>query len=95
MSYASSTPKLASHPSAPHHRAYQHPAAAGLCPGRTQAEAISLLAHLQQTHPVQKVRGHGPGKDISTGGDLFQGRTLETQLSLFELRESPVLEEKP
>ncbi|XP_037656593.1 spermatogenesis-associated protein 13 isoform X3 [Choloepus didactylus] len=44
---APTTPELASHPPAPHHRADQPPPATGICPGRAQEKAFTFLAHLQ------------------------------------------------
>lgn len=45
---------------APRHRAHQRPAAAGVRPGGAQAEAVAVLAHLQQAHPVQEVSAGRP-----------------------------------
>lgn len=49
------TPEPPAGPPAPRHGAHQHPAAAGVRPGGAQAEAVHLLAHLPQAHPVQEV----------------------------------------
>lgn len=38
-------------------RAHQPTPAAGFCPGRAKEEALTLLAHVQQIHAFQEVRG--------------------------------------
>lgn len=65
------TPELAPHAPAPRHGAHQRPSAAGVCPGRTQAEAFAVLAHLQQTHPFQEMKVGGRTSACGREEDLF------------------------
>lgn len=57
--YGPTAPEPTPPSSAPRHRAHQRPSAAGLRPGRAQEEAFSVLAHLQQAHPFQKMKTEG------------------------------------
>lgn len=47
---------------APRHRAHQPPTAAGVRLGGAQEEAVAVLAHLPQAHPIQEVSAGPPSR---------------------------------
>lgn len=64
-------PEPAAGPPAPRHRARQPATTAGVRPGGAQEEAVAVLAHLQQAHPLQEVtRGPGRGAPVPLLGPV-------------------------